>query len=109
MLFLSVDDFLLKASASKRLSHDEEVSLYNALKSGDSDAVERLADGYLYFAASRIRKLPKNIQSLDIVYRFLGAIKREAVRFDFSRNGDSFAHRLSIAFQREITEYIANK
>ena len=109
MLFTCIEDFYNKADRARRLSRDAEKEAYLRMKAGDAQAKESLVESYLFFVASRIKRLSADMQSLELVYSSVGALERAVDKYDFSGDGDTFAHHLGFVVQREITKYIAEK
>ena len=109
MLFTCVEDFYNKADGAPRMSRDEEKEAFALMKSGDEQARERLVESYLFLVASRIKRLPAEMQSLELVYRSVESLECAVDKYDFSGDGDMFAHQLGFVVQREITKYIAEK
>ena len=90
MLFTCAEDFFHKASKIKRLSRQEEKDLFVCRKAGDMTARERIIESYLVIVAARIRRLPKDMQSLDLIYSCIQALCfkrfwRELERGDVTR------------------------
>ena len=106
MLFISAEDFFDKVSKIKRLSSQEEKEHFARMKAGGATARERIVESYLVIIAARIRRLPKDMQSLDLIYRCIQRLEREVDHFDFLQAGEAFTHRVSSFTQREIVRYI---
>ena len=107
MLFVSVKDFFAKASREQRLSREQEKELYSLMKSGDTTARDKMLESYLFIVASRIKRLSNDMHSLDLIYSCLEELEKEVDKFDFSNDGETFTHRLTLIIQKEITNHIA--
>lgn len=107
MLFYSVEDFFRKADAAKRLSRREEMRLAAAMREGADGAKEALLTGYLPFAAGIVRRQPEARQTLRLVLRCCMVLEREAERFDFQQEGETFLHRLSWGLRQAVVQEIA--
>ena len=108
MIFISIDDFLTKVNKIQRLTREEEALLACRAAKGEEGAKQQLFEGYLPFVASFVKRLPKDIQSLDTVYRLISTLKSSLDDFDFNAGG-SFVHYLSRRLRRCSVECIANK
>jgi len=109
MLFTCAEDFFHKASKIKRLSRQEEKDLFVCMKAGDMTARERIIESYLVIVAARIRRLPKDMQSLDLIYSCIQALERAVDQFNFLQEGETFTHRLCSITQREFARHIVKK
>ena len=108
MLFLSEADFFEKARKYGKFSRAEEAGLAELMKKGNAEARKKLICSYLPTVAAFVRKTQKNC-SLEFIYRLVDALEKEIERFDFSRKGETFAHRLTFVMRKTLTEYIADK
>ena len=70
-------------------------------------ARERIIESYLVIVAARIKRLPKNMQSLDLIYNCIQTLGCAVDQFNFLQEAEPFAHRLCLIVQREITRQIA--
>ncbi len=109
MLFTCAEDFFHKASKIKRLSRQEEKDLFICMKAGDMTARERIIESYLVIVAARIRRLPKDMQSLDLIYSCIQALECAVDQFNFLQEGETFAHKVCLVAQKEFTQNIAKK
>ncbi len=107
MLFICAEDFFNKALTAKRLSRQEEEDIFARMRAGDTVAREQMIEGYLAVVAARIKRLPKDMQSLDLIYSCMQALERAVDQFDFSQEGEPFTHRLGLLIKRELTRSIA--
>ena len=109
MLFTCAEDFYGKVSQIKRVSREEEKELFICMKSGDVGARRRIVESYLVVVAARIKRLPKDMQSLDLIYSCIQALERAVDQFNFLQDGETFTHQLCSITQREIARHIAKK
>lgn len=109
MLFTCAEDFFNKVSKIKRLSRQEEKDLFVCMKAGDMTARGRIIENYLVIVAARIRRLPKDMQSLDLIYSCIQALERAVDQFNFLQESETFTHRLCSITQREFTRHIVKK
>jgi len=107
MVFISAEDFFAKAEAAVRLSREDEVAFALLMSSGDIVAREKIINSYLGVVAARIKRLPTNMQTLDVVYRCKSALEQVVDTFDFTQSSEPFIHRLSLALRQAIAEHIA--
>lgn len=107
MLFISAQDFFDKASKIQRLTRDQEKELYLLMKGGDMSAREKIVESYLIIVASRIKRLSKEMHSLDLIYSCLNALESQVDKFNFLSDGETFTHRLALVIQKETTNYLA--
>ncbi len=106
MIFVSIDDFFEKVGALSPLTREEELACAEKMKAGNTDARERLVEGYLPFVAARIRHTHKEYQTLGLVLYCTAALEKAVDSFDFFQNGETFAHHLSWALRQAVTRYI---
>ena len=109
MLFISIDDFYKKAKGLKKLSREEEKSYATKMVEGDADAYTKIMQNYLPMVAFRIWCAPKNVQTLDTVYRCLGILEQAINKFDFQQDSESFTHYLSWRLRRCITRCMVER
>lgn len=109
MLYLTADDFLEKVKAIPRISREEELDCARKMNEGDAAARQRLTDGYLPQVAAHIRRMPENLQSLELVMRCCRAVEKAVDGFRFEQEGETFTHRLSWWLRQETTRYIADR
>ena len=109
MLYLSAADFLEKTRGIVPLSREEERALAERIKAGDRESREALLAGYLPHVAGHIRRLGKELQTLEIVMRCIRALEKAADGFDFLQDSETFSHRLSWALRQTVTAYTAEK
>ena len=107
MLFTCAKDFFDKASNIERISRQQEKELYSLIKAGDTTARDKMVESYLFIVASRIKRLPNDIHSIDLIYSCVDKLEKEVDKFDFSNDGETFTHRLTLIIQKEITNHIA--
>ena len=109
MLFLTPVEFFDKAKQMKPLSREQEKELYSLMKTGDMQARERIVQSYVNIVACKIKRLSKELYSLDLIYNCLDKLEKAVDTFDFSNDGESFTHRLTLIIQKEIANYIAKE
>ena len=109
MLFTCAEDFFNKVSKIKRLSRQEEKALFVCMKAGDMTARERIIESYLVIVAARIRRLPKHMQSLDLIYSCIQALERAVDQFNFLQECEPFTHKVCLLCQKEFAKNIAKK
>ena len=109
MFFVSVDDFFTKAKEAPRLSREQEKALACQKNEGDASARQALINGYLPFVAANIKRSPKEIQTLNTVYRCVDALEKGVDSFNFLQEGETFAHHLSRRLRQCITRCIADR
>ena len=109
MLFTCAEDFFEKSLQRGRLSREEEKTLFLRMKAGDASAHERMVESYLVIVAATIKRLPKEHQSLDLIYHCVQALEQSVDKFDFLQDGEAFLHRLSLVLRGEITKHIAKQ
>lgn len=108
MVYISAEDFCIKARAYPRLSREEELECAQGMKNADAAARQRLIQGYLPMVAGHIKRLPRHMQSVGSVAYCLQALERAVDSFDFFQNGETFSHRLSWHLRQASTRYIAD-
>ncbi len=89
MLFICVDDFYRKADSVTRLTREEE-KLYAAKGTIDP----KLAESYYPMIAACMRRYPKDIQTLYMVYLCLHELEKAIETFDFHHSREPFSHHL---------------
>lgn len=109
MIFLSPEDFFRKVKAIKTLDPREEKEWAGKLRAGDPEARERLVESYLPFVASAIGRLPREYQTLELIFRCRTALEKAVDSFDFLQDSEPFAHRLNWWLRQTVTAYIAEK
>ena len=109
MIFISVEDFVTKASTVIRLNRAEEKSLALRMIDGDEEAKEKLIYRYLPSVAFHVRRAPENIRTLNTVYTCIDALEKAIDRFDFLQDSETFAHHLGWCLRQCITKCIANQ
>ncbi|MBQ9746907.1 MAG: hypothetical protein IJW21_08820 [Clostridia bacterium] len=109
MIFICTEDFYRKAADCERLSREREKAYALEMVQGDSGAREKIICSYLPLAASYVRRYTAENGGLELIYRLVAALEKAADSFDFLQDGETFTHRLSLIFKKEITRYIADK
>lgn len=109
MLYISVEDFLTKASSVQKLTRQEEIACALAMKQGDSAARERLICAYLPQVAGHISHCKDNIRTLSLVYGCLAALEKAVDSFDFTQDSEPFSHRLGWWLRQATTERIVRR
>ena len=109
MLFLSVENFFQEAQNSPRLSRDEEIQLALQMKNGDTEARQRIIHSHYPLVASYIRRMPKDLQTLKVLYRFLQSLEAGVDSFNFQQDGEAFLHHLSWRMRQCLTRCIADR
>ena len=107
MLYISSQDFFDKAVQCLCLSRDEEKQCAVLMKSGDSEARQKIINNYIPFVASYVKRYSGDKPSLQMIYRCLQALENQVDKFDFFQDRESFIHLLSWVLRQEITRYIA--
>jgi len=95
MLFISVEDFFEKALSFSLPGREEEIELAIKMKNGDSNARQRLMQGYLPVVAGHIKHRPSHTQTLGLVLYCVNALEKAVDSFDFLQDSETFVHRLS--------------
>ena len=106
MLFISAEDFFDKVSKFKRLSRDQEKELYFRTKEGDKSARELIIESYLVVVMARIKRIQKEMHSLDLIYNCIYALEQAVDKHDFSKEYP-FVNYLLPIIQQEIAKHIA--
>lgn len=109
MLFISVDDFFQKARSVKRLSRSDEKIFALEMKEGKADARQAIVNSYLPFVASYIGRLPKELQTLEMIYSCVCSLEKGVDSFEFLQDSKTFANRLIWCFRQCITRCLANR
>lgn len=109
MLYISVDDFFKKANNTTRLSREDEKAYALKMRDGDAEARNKIIGCYLPLAASYIKRLPKELQTLEAVYAFIDSLEKGVDSFNFFQSGETFIHHLSFRFRQCTTRLIANR
>ena len=109
MVVISVADFLQKARAFAKPDRQTERALAARMRQGDADARQQLLQGYLPQVAAAVRRAPQHIQTLELVMRCRQTLARAADMFDFSQDGETFTHRLSICLRQTVVGYLAQR
>ncbi len=109
MLYITIEDFYAQAGAAVRLTREQERDCAAAMAAGDTDARRRLIQSYLPYAASAIRRAPRQIQTLHTVYAAVAVLEKAVDTFDFQQEGETFAHYLSWRLRRCLTRCIAEQ
>ena len=109
MLFISAEDFFDRAAEMHRMTREEEKCCAQKMAQGDTEARERLILSYYPHAASYVRRLPKELQTLRAVYSFIAALEKGVDSFDFLQDRETFAHHLSWRMRQCLTRCIAER
>ena len=106
--FTDINDFFNKATKAEKLSREQEIACAAQAKAKDAEAFERLIQSYLPVIASYLRRVGKEMQSMELLYRLLHVLRREADAFDFAQDSEPFMHRLSLRLKQAVTAYVAD-
>lgn len=109
MLFISMEDFWVQASAIKPLTREEENVLARRMAAGERGAREALIQSGLPLVASHIRRSPREIRSLHTVYACIAEVEKGVDRFNFLQDGETFAHHMGWRLRQCITRCIAER
>jgi len=109
MLFISVEDFLNRASAIPHLSRCEEKVLAQRMAAGDPTARQALVRSYLPQAAAVVRRAPREIRTLHTVYVCIAAVEKGVDCFNFLQDSETFAHHLGWRLRQCITRCLAER
>ena len=107
MLFKSVDDFLNEKHHLSPFLKQEEVAAARALFLGSEAEKATLYGRYLAFVRIKFSRLPKNLQTLELVYRCQSELTRAMEGFDFEGSKSPFSRILSLRLNKLFTEYLA--
>lgn len=107
MLFISVEDFLTRASGFARLDPEEEQQLVLQMQAGDENARDTLVRSYLPIVAGHIRRAPQSIRTLRTVYSCIAETEKGLEGFNFSQSNQPFVHHLNWRLRQCITRCIA--
>ncbi len=91
MVFISAEDFFGKVETMAPLTDEEFRELVLRINAGDKAAGRRLAQGFLPFVASFIRRAPRHIQTLHTVYACIAIVEERVDRGDCPQNLRAFA------------------
>ncbi len=94
MLFVSADDFFVKAQEAAILSREEEKFFALKKEEGDAEARERIIHSYLPLVSSYIKQFPKELYTLETVYSCIHILERGVDTFRFQQDGELFSHYL---------------
>ncbi len=106
MVFVSIDNFFEKASGCKILTREEELECAASMKNGDTDARERLIQGYIPMVAGHIKRAKPQMQTLGLVMHCMTALEKAVDSFNFMQDGETFSHRLSWALRQAVVGYM---
>ena len=106
MLYTCAEDFFQYAFTTKRISREEEIEYAKLMKVNDSVARQAIINGYIPVVAARIRRLPKECQSLELIYRCIDVLEKTTDTFNFLQEGETFLHTLSVRLQPVINRYV---
>lgn len=107
MIFISFDDFFIKAKGQNRLSFQEEKALAHKINKGEEEALEKLLNSYSFYIASCIKRHGEEFCTLDFLYRCTSEIKKEAIKHNFSIENNDFTKKISMIIKKKIVEKIA--
>ena len=108
MLFISAEDFFIRAKNTPAITRQEERLLAQQMRQ-DPAAREQLIRSYLPFVAGYIRRMPKNLHTLQTIYACLDTLEKGVDSFDFQQDHEKFIHHLSWRLRQCITRCIANQ
>ena len=108
MLFVSAEDFFAQAQDIPPLSREEEVRLARELPQ-NALAREQLIRSYLPMVAGHIRRVPKQLHTLQTVYLCLEALEKGVDSFNFLQGSERFAHHLSRRLRQCTVRCIADR
>lgn len=108
MLFISYQAFIDYVGGCNKLSEQEQLLLARQMAGGDEGAKAKLVECYLPYVASKLSRVNKNMQSLQLLYSFLCVLESLIDEFDFCNGVPCFKNALDRALRRAITNYIAN-
>lgn len=106
MIYTSLEDFYAKAASCQSLTRQEERSYALRMAQGDTDARQRLIEGYLPMVAAHIRRLSANMQQFALVIYCVHALEQAVDSFDFLQDSETFTHRLSWYLRQATAQYI---
>ena len=106
MVFVSIEDFFKKAASCKMLSRQEELEYAAAMKNGDTDAREKLIQGYIPMVSSHIKHAKPQMQTLGLVMYCMTALEKSVDSFNFMQESETFSHRLSRALRQAVVGYM---
>ena len=109
MLFISVEDFFRSVKTAPPMTREEEKALAIRMADGDKTARGALVRRYLPMAASYVRRLPRELQTLHSVYACIAALEAGVDSFNFLQDGETFTHHLSWRLRQCITRCIADR
>lgn len=108
MLFISTEDFFVHAKELPLITQEEERLLAQQMGQ-DPAARERLIRSYLPYVAGYIRRMPKDLQTLQTVYACLDTLEKGVDSFNFQQDQEKFSHHLSWRLRQCITRCIAER
>lgn len=109
MLFVSIDDFFQKSLSSHRLSKEDEKACVIKMSEGDTTARQDIVNSYLPLVASYVRRYPKEVQTLEMIYRCISTLEKGVDSFNFLQDNETFIHHMSWRLRQCITRYIADR
>lgn len=109
LLFTGAADFFAAARLQKKLPRESEKEYARRMAEGDSEAREKIILSYLPAVAAFVKRKTRGEQSLALIYRLLDALEKTADGFDFGQGREVFTRRLTLAMNKALTEYIADK
>lgn len=108
MLFINAEDFFAQAKNIPRLTREEEKQL--AREMGQNTAARtQLIRSYYPFVAARIRRAPRELQTLRTVYVCLASLEKGVDSFDFLQDNMPFVHHLGWRMRQCITQCLADR
>lgn len=108
MLFLNTQDFLIQAKSAPRFTREEEKQLAREAKE-DPAARSRLIRSYYPFVAAWVRRAPKKLQTLRLVYTYLAGLEKSVDQFNFQQDSEPFTHHLSWRMRQCLTRVLADR
>ena len=109
MLFISIDDFFQKVHNMSRLSREDEKNAALKMKENDANARQAIINSYLPMVAGYIKRWPKQIQTLDTVYRCIHSLEQGVDSFNFLQDSETFTHHLSWRLRQCLTECLVDR
>ena len=108
MLFISAEDFFTQAKTISPLTREAEIALAREMPQ-NAAARERLIRSYFPMAANYLRRLPRELQTLQAVYTCLASLEKGVDSFHFLQEGERFSHHLAWRLRQCITRILADR
>lgn len=109
MFYTCADDFFRHASSLERIAREDEIKYARLMNEGDSFARQAIVDSYIPVVAARVKRLPKEYRSLEIIYRCLDVLEKAVDTFNFLQDGETFLHTLCVRLNPMINRYFAER